>query len=119
MRTLWAIGGFVALGLGAVGVVLPLLPTVPFVLLAAYCFSRSSDRMHDWLVSHDIFGPMIHDWRKSGAISQRGKVYATVSIGAVFGLSVILGLRPALLTIQAVVLGIVLLFIWTRPTGSR
>ncbi|MFD0982218.1 YbaN family protein [Tropicimonas aquimaris] len=119
MRVLWGAAGAVALGLGAIGIVLPLVPTVPFVLLAAFCFSRSSDRMHDWLVEHKVFGPPIRDWRESGAISRRGKRYASVSIGAVFAVSLVIGLRPALLAIQATVLSAVLLFIWTRPTGSR
>lgn len=119
MRVLWGIGGATALALGAVGVVLPLVPTVPFLLLAAYCFSRSSERLHAWIVDHAVFGPPIRDWRESGAISRRGKQYASVSIGAVFAVSLLLGLRPGLLAIQATVLGAVLLFIWTRPTGSR
>lgn len=119
MRLLWGMGGVAALGLGAAGIVLPLLPTVPFVLLAAFCFSRSSDRLHDWLVAHDIFGPMIRDWRESGAISPRAKRLATLSVGAAFGLSLALGLRTGLLVVQAIVLSAVLIFIWTRPAGSR
>ncbi|WP_068116137.1 YbaN family protein [Tropicimonas marinistellae] len=119
MRVLWAIGGVSSLGLGTLGAVLPLLPTVPFVLLAAYCFSRSSDRMHDWLLDHNIFGPMIHNWRESGAIGLRAKRLATVTVAAVFGLSILMGVRPILLAIQAAVLGAVLIFIWSRPTGSR
>ena len=118
MRILWAIGGVSALGLGAVGLVLPLIPTVPFMLLAAFCFSKSSDRMHDWLVSHDIFGPGIRNWRENGAISRPAKVLATLSIGLVFGISVAMGVPLILLGIQLAVLGAVLVFIWSRPAGS-
>lgn len=115
MRFFWLLGGGTALGLGVVGIVLPLLPTVPFLLLAAFCFARSSERLHDWLVSHPRFGPPIADWRDRGAISRAAKWAATGSILAAFGLSLLLGLGVTLLAIQALTLAAVSLFIWTRP----
>ncbi|MDV7141272.1 YbaN family protein [Tropicimonas sp. TH_r6] len=117
MKVFWATLGGVSLLLGLIGVVLPLLPTVPFILLAAFCFSRSSDRLHDWLVEHAVFGPSIADWRVKGAISMGGKRLATLSIGGVFGLSLLAQLSAAILLLQAVVLTAVLVFIWSRPTG--
>lgn len=117
MRVFWALAGTVSLMLGLLGVLLPLLPTVPFILLAAFCFSRSSDRLHDWLVDHAVFGPSIKDWRENGAISLKGKRLATISIAMVFCLSWIANLDASLLIIQAIVLIGVLLFIWSRPTG--
>jgi uncharacterized membrane protein YbaN (DUF454 family) len=104
-------------GLGAVGAVLPLLPTVPFLLLAAFCFARSSERLHGWLISHPRFGPSITAWNDHGAISLMAKRLATVSILATFTISLLLGLRPVVLGIQAVTLGLVSLFIWTRPNS--
>ncbi len=118
MRVLWLIGGGTALACGAVGVVLPLVPTVPFLLLAAFCFARSSDTLHDWLVTHPTFGPPIEDWRSGGAIRPRAKRLATVSIAAAFLLSILMGVRPTILLIQALVLSAVLVFIWTRPGGT-
>jgi len=117
LRIVWALCGLLALGFGALGVVLPLLPTVPFMLLAAFCFARSSPQLHNWLISHPYFGPPIMDWQERGAISRRGKIAATVSIAAVFAVSLALGVRPQVLAIQGVVLTAVLTFIWTRPTG--
>lgn len=119
MRWLWAIGGGLCVALATIGVVLPLLPTVPFLLLAAFCFARSSENLHNWLINHDKFGPPIEDWNRHGAISLRAKRYATLSIAAVYLISVGIGLRPALLLIQGGVLSLVLLFIWTRPSGPR
>lgn len=119
MRWLWAAGGFAALGTGLLGIFVPLLPTVPLVLLAAFCFSRSSERMHLWLLRHPVFGPAIVDWRESGAISRRGKRLATVSILAVFAISVALQIAPMLLLAQAFVLSGVLVFIWSRPSAWR
>ena len=56
-RLLWLLGGFLALGLGLVGVITPVLPTVPFVLLAAWCFSKGSARWEAWLLAHPRWGP--------------------------------------------------------------
>ncbi|WP_170564048.1 YbaN family protein [Ruegeria atlantica] len=117
MQYLWAAMGLICVGLAVVGIVLPLLPTVPFLLLAAFFFARSSSRLHTWLVSHKTFGPMILDWQRSGAIRPGAKKAATISVAAVFGLSVLLSLPSHVLIIQAVVLSGVMIFIWTRPNG--
>ncbi|MEZ5911132.1 MAG: YbaN family protein [Paracoccaceae bacterium] len=117
MRWLWGLLGLIALALGAAGVFLPLLPTVPFLLLAAFFFARSSERLHDWLLRHPVFGPPIEHWRRSGAIGRRAKRLATVSVLAAFGISVALGLPVWVLVVQALVLTAVAVFIWTRPTA--
>ena len=88
MRRLLYLGlGFASVALGALGVVLPLLPTVPFMLLAAYFFARSSPRLEAWLVEHPRFGPHIRAWRERGAISPAGKRTALFA----FAFSAILG----------------------------
>lgn len=117
MRYLWAGLGLVCVALAMVGVVLPLLPTVPFLLLAAFFFARSSSRLHNWLLTHQTFGPLIVDWQSSGVIRPGAKKAATLSVAAVFGLSVLLSVPSHVLIIQAVVLSGVMLFIWTRPSG--
>lgn len=117
MRLFWAILGLFSLALGVLGIALPLLPTVPFILLAAFCFARSSQRLHNWLVAHPRFGPMIDDWNRNGAISLKVKKISTLSILAVFSISLAMGLRPAILIIQALTLCCVAVFIWTRPNS--
>lgn len=117
IRILWGGLGGISVGLGAAGVVLPLVPTTPFMLLAAYCFARSSPRLERWLTGHPRFGPAIMDWRAHRAISQRGKVLAVVAIGLTFALSVVLRLPVGVLAVQAVVLSAVSLFILTRPSA--
>jgi len=97
------------------GTVLPLLPTVPFLLLATFFFARSSERLHNWLITHPTFGPPIADWQSHGAIRRGAKKLATLSIAAAFGLSLLLGVKTWLLVLQAGILGCVLVFIWTRP----
>lgn len=115
-RALWFGTGLIALGCGLVGLLLPLLPTVPFLLLAALCFARSSRRMHDWLIQHPTLGPPIANWRDHGAINTTAKRLATLSIAVGFGLSAAIGLPPVVLGLQAAVLAGVLGFIWTRPS---
>ncbi len=115
IRGFWFILGIIALGFGMAGVPLPLLPTVPFLLLAAFCFAKSSPRLHAWLLEHKIFGPMIKDWQSSGRIRRRAKYMATLTIALAFGLSLIMGLPLRILVIQAAVLSCVMAFIWTRP----
>ncbi|MEO0882149.1 MAG: YbaN family protein [Pseudomonadota bacterium] len=119
MRAIWILIGLAALGLGALGVVLPLLPTTPFILLAAFAFARSSDRLHAWLLRHKIFGPLIRNWNENGSIGRKAKILSAVSMVAVFGLSVALQVPPIVLIIQAVVLSLAALFVLTRPAPPQ
>ncbi|MBB4304602.1 hypothetical protein GGD81_003662 [Rhodobium orientis] len=119
MRLIWMALGFLSLALGALGAVLPLLPTTPFLLLAAFSFARSSERFHDWLINHRYFGPPIRDWRESGAISQRAKILGTAAMAGAVALSAVIGVPPMLLAVQAAVMIPVCLFIWTRPSPQR
>ena len=114
-RVAWQIAGLVALGTGIVGIVVPLLPTTVFLLLAAFCFCRGSQKLHDWLVTHRRFGPPIQDWRRHGAISHSAKAAAGIAIVATFAISLVLGAPGYVLGIQAVVLTAVAVFIFTRP----
>ena len=115
VRPVFFLLGWLALGLGLLGIPLPGLPTTPFLLLAAFFFSRSSTRVHDWLTGHALFGPPIRDWAERGAISRRAKALALLAMGAVFALSLTLGLPGWALAAQALSLAGVALFIMTRP----
>lgn len=114
-RVVWMLCGSITLVLGVIGIFLPLLPTVPFLLVTAFCFARSSQALHDWLLNHRDFGPPIQDWRRSGAIRRKAKLVATLSICLSFALSLSLGLATGFLLVQVIVLSAVALFIWTRP----
>lgn len=116
LRLFWLIAGGLALAVGIAGIVLPLVPTTPLLLLAAFCFARASPRLEMWLVEHPRLGPPIRNWRAEGAISTRGKLAALIAIGATFTLSLVLRLPAHVLLIQAVTLGAVVVFITTRPS---
>jgi uncharacterized membrane protein YbaN (DUF454 family) len=77
-RMLWLSGGALALATGIVGIFLPVLPTTPFVLAAAWCFSRGCDRCERWLLAHPMFGPAVRDWRANRAVPLRAKQLASV-----------------------------------------
>ena len=113
---MWLGVGWLCVALGAAGAVLPILPTTPFLLLAAYAFARSSPRVHAWLMEHKLFGPPIRDWREQGAISAPAKRLAVSSMAAVLVLSVLFGVARSVLIIQAVVLIGAATFILTRPS---
>ena len=117
MRAVLFIMGWVSVGLGVVGMVLPLLPTVPFLLLAAVCFARSSDTAHDWLMNHPRLGPPIADWRAHGAIRRPVKRLAVAMICASFLIPFLLGSAPWVMATQACALVAVAAFILTRPDG--
>ena len=79
MRAIYFLLGLFSLALGAVGVVLPLLPTVPFMILAAFCFARSSPALEQRIVEHPALKPHIVAWREKRAISKRGKSAALLA----------------------------------------
>lgn len=114
IRILFNTFGAAAFLTGIVGAFLPLLPTVPFMLLAAFCFARGNPQFEQWLVEHPSWGPHILAWRESGAISIKGKRAATIAItiSALLGL-VLMKMPWALLPAGVGV--IVSCWIWTRP----
>lgn len=117
LRWLWLLAGGVSLALGVAGAVLPLLPTVPFVLLAAFCFSRGSERCERWLLEHRRFGPMVRQWRAHRAVPLRAKQLATVMMTASSALAwwVVPGVwRWA----PAACCAAVALWLWRLPTAA-
>tara|TARA_R110000803_G_scaffold101673_5_gene169648 strand:+ start:12920 stop:13306 length:387 start_codon:yes stop_codon:yes gene_type:complete len=74
------ISGIFFVALAFVGAFLPLLPTTPFLLIAAACFAKSSPRMHKMLLANKVFGPMIYHWQQSRSIPKRAKIMALISI---------------------------------------
>lgn len=113
-RLAWAAAGAVCLALGLIGIFVPLLPTTPFVLLAAFCFSRGSTRVERWLLAHPRFGPMVADWRARRAVPRRAKQLATVmmSLGSAWAWWV---MPPPWRWLPAVCCAAVALWLWRLP----
>ena len=86
MRPLYAAGGIIAVGLAAVGAFLPIMPTVPFLLVAVFCFARSNPAWEQKILDHPQWGPQVKDWRERRAINRRAKTMAlgAMSVGAIF-----------------------------------
>ena len=116
LRAVWIAVGVGSVLLAALGLALPLLPTTPFLLLAAFAFARSSDRWHAWLLGHRLFGPIIDDWRRYGAVDRRTKIVSVVSMAGIIGLSLALDVGATVLVVQAVVLTGSAAFVLSRPT---
>jgi uncharacterized membrane protein YbaN (DUF454 family) len=115
LRLIWLLGGVLSLVLGIIGIFVPLLPTTPFVLLAAFCFARGSSRCERWLLGHRVFGPMVRDWRANRAVPLRAKQLASVmmafgSVMAAFKLPLHLAWLPA-----ACCAGVAA-WLWSLPT---
>ena len=117
VRWVYTAAGLVSIGLAIVGTVLPVIPTVPLVLLAGFFFSRSSERFDRWLVSHTIFGPIITDWRAGLGFTIRAKVVAVVAIIASFGLTLLVAVGSTAGRIGMILLAVsVISYIVSRPT---
>ena len=115
MRWLWWLLAYASLGLGLLGIVVPGLPTAPFVLLAAFAAARGSRRLHGWLLAHRQFGPMIRDWQDGGAVSRRAKRLASVMMGTSAVLMLLLLPDPRMAVPGIVIMAIVAAWLWRRP----
>ena len=94
--------GFLFLGLAILGILLPVLPGTPFLLLSAWFFARSSEKWHQRLLRSELFGPMIRNWEKNRCISCRTKLVAMVSMICAGGASIVFAVQDPALRIAAV-----------------
>lgn len=109
--------GFLCVGLAALGVFLPLLPTTPFLLVAVACFARSSPRFYRALLDNRIFGPLIRDWREHHAVPRRAKLMAITAITLGLGSSIVFAIRHPALRVGLAVFGAGLcIWLWRLPT---
>ena len=113
-RHLWNAAGFASLALGTIGIVVPLLPTVPLYILAAFCFARGNPAWEARLLAHPRYGSHLVAWRERGAVSRKGKIAATAAFALSIGLGLWLLTWPWLL-LPPVVAMISLGWLWTRP----
>ncbi|OYU36091.1 YbaN family protein [Novosphingobium sp. PASSN1] len=112
-RRLWTVAGFLFVGIGAIGAVLPLLPTVPFLLLALFCFARGNPVWEARLLAHPRYGPMLLDWRERRAIPRRAKWAALIAMAISVAVAGLTAGWPWVL-IPLAVMALSGTWIWTR-----
>ncbi|GIU25252.1 inner membrane protein [Shewanella colwelliana] len=90
-RGMYLVVGLCSLLLGLIGIAVPLLPTVPFVLLAAFCFARSNQRLHNWLMTHPWFADALQDWDRERAIRKglKKKAYIATSVSFLVSIAIV------------------------------
>jgi len=122
LRVLFLSLGSLCVGLATIGLVLPLLPTTPFLLLAAACYARSSKRFYDWLLANRVFGPTIRQWQENRSVALRTKIVAISLLVITLGSSIVffVPLWPVKILLLAVGVWVVqfLVRLPTSATGS-
>ncbi len=88
LRGIYVALGFLSLGVGIIGTVLPGIPTTMPIILAAFFFSKSSQRFDDWMLNHKLFGPLVRDWRAGRGFTARAKAIAITAIAITFTITV-------------------------------
>lgn len=109
--------GWVFVGLGVIGAFLPVMPTVPFLIVAIWCFSRSSKKLHHWLYSHPHFGPPLRDWDRYRVIPPRGKLFAVIGMaGSLTMVSIFVATDWVLPVVMGSIMLLVAAYVVTRPS---
>ena len=116
-KYLFLLAGLISMALGFIGMFLPILPTTPFMILAAFFFSKSSARLHKWLLSRPHIGKLILDWELYGVIRMKAKIASTIVIIPLFAFTLFFVDVPYWVKgILILIATGVLSFIWSRPS---
>lgn len=113
---MWLGIGWLSVGLGGVGLALPVMPTVPFLLVAAWAFSRSSPELRERIRNHPRYGATVRAWQERGVVSWVAKAWAIVAMSAGIGLALWLGLDQRIVLAQAVICCAAAIYLLTRPS---
>lgn len=116
-KTGYRVLAYISLSLGVAGIALPLLPTTPFVLLAAWCASRSSPAFEAWLHDHRTFGPVIRNWRDQQAVPVQAKWLALAMLAVSWSLLWLATMPPLVLAVTGVFFTGLVIFLFTRPSA--
>jgi uncharacterized membrane protein YbaN (DUF454 family) len=120
MRALLFAAGVLSVVVGAIGLFVPVLPTTPFMLLAAACFVRASPRAHRWLLGTRTFGPMIREWENHRSIRWRTKIFAISLMSLTIAASIVFFVRPWPLQLAVGLLGVAVgTWLYRVPSRDR
>lgn len=118
-RAPWILLTWCCITAGAAGIVLPLVPTTPFLLIAAWASPKASPRLHHWLHQHPRFGPQLRAWREEKAVSIRAKLSATLVLMLSWSWLWLLETAVLVRVGTAVFFSLILIFLWTRPNPGN
>ena len=116
-KIFWNILGFLSLGMAYIGVITPGIPYSPFVVFAAYCFSKGSERMHRWIYNHKIFGPFLTNWNTKRVFPQKMKYFMIGMMTLSLVLMTISGVKPIGIISTAVFMALVAVWAWRYPSS--
>ena len=120
LRVLWVGLGCLFVGLGAIGAVVPGMPTTVFLVLAAACFIRSSQRLYDWLISNKTFGPYLKDYREGKGIPRRAKVLALSMIVIFVSFAVFYAIEATQIKVLVGLIGLIgFLFVFFKVPAAK
>jgi uncharacterized protein len=117
-RWLWWLLAYASLAMGVIGIVVPGLPTVPFVLLSAFAAARGPQRLHARLLADRRFGPMIRDWQAQGAVGRRAKWLATTMMSACAVVMFLTAPKLWMAATGTAIMVVVATWLWLRPEPS-
>ena len=114
MRVLFITLAIIFIILAIIGIILPGIPTVDFLVLAAFCASKGSYKLHHWLYSHRLFSPLLKGWKNIGGVSKSRKIFMSLSMLMASLFIYLSALHPHFKIALVIVLFIVFIWIWTR-----
>ncbi|MBM3677443.1 MAG: DUF454 domain-containing protein [Actinobacteria bacterium] len=118
VRWLWLALAYLSAAVALVGVVVPVLPTTPFALLAAYAAARGSDRLHAWILAHPTLGPLVTAWHDGRRVGRRPKLVATATMAVSAAIMFAVAPTPWLAAGVTAFMGAVATWLWLRPEPS-
>jgi uncharacterized membrane protein YbaN (DUF454 family) len=116
-KLFWNILGFLSLGMAYIGVVTPGIPYSPFVVFAAYCFSKGSERMHRWIYNHKLFGPFLTNWNTKRVFPQKMKYFMLAMMSTSLIIMTVSGVKPVGIISTAGFMALVAIWAWRFPSS--
>lgn len=118
-KIFWNVLGFLSLGMAYIGVVTPGIPYSPFIVFAAYCFSKGSERMHRWIYNHKIFGPFLTNWSTKRVFPLKLKFFMLFMMSLSLTIMYFTGVKPIGVISTAVFMLMVAVWAWRYPSSSE
>jgi uncharacterized membrane protein YbaN (DUF454 family) len=114
-KVLWTTVGLLSLGMAYIGVVTPGIPYSPFVVFAAYCFSKGSERLHKWIYNHKLFGPFLTNWGEKRVFPLKMKYFMLAMMSTSLIIMFFTGVKPIGIISTAIFMGCVAIWAWRFP----